>query len=108
MLSTTANAFIWTGLLVLSLCGASLDSSGRSKEPVDSPVSDIAGFFFLSLMLMLLIYSFGYFLERMSANRMCVQGENNLIVAGLSGDNALVKELDPKTKRLLPPVHINL
>lgn len=102
--ATTPNALIWAFLI--PLCFAMGGPSGSSEPSKTPQMSDLTGFLLLSGIVAWLLYSFGFFAERVSRERMCVAGTANAFVAGFYGDRAIVKRVDPKTRRLLSGVDL--
>lgn len=107
MLDPTALGLGRSLFACLLLSGVGLDSpSSKSSAAVaerpekSSFRGDLVGFTIMSLLFMLLVYSAGYYLERMSLQRTCIASRPNSFIVGRSGDGFLIKKYDPKLHAL--------
>lgn len=101
----TSSAVLWSLALPVVAAGVA------SNEPASKRYESKSGFelgpiFFLSLLLVWLLYSFGYFVERQTSNRLCFAGDKASFVANVYGDRAIIKRINPASHVLLPEVEI--
>lgn len=131
---TTRNGFVWAVLLPLALAmsyisseetpktatliaeadSSEVDSKNRKSEarkqkpnedkqtPPETP--NAVAFLILAGLIAWSIFSMGFFSERLTSDRMCIEGSKVSFVAGFHADRAIVKTIESKTKKLEPSV----
>lgn len=106
MQASTRNALIWA--TILTLCFALSASSGdeRSDEVKGEGRLEPLGFLFFVGMVAVLIYSLGFFVERMSINRLCLTDEPSAFVVAMNGESAVLKRVKVGGGELLPGVSL--
>jgi hypothetical protein len=110
LMASTIPGFVWSFLLPLCMVAAVTgDSKKPKKDEADVSLLDGPGImFFLGLVGLLawMIFSFGFFLERGSADRLCLRGEPDAFVAAFYGERAIVKHVDGQSRRLKPGIEL--
>ena len=118
--SSTFNALVWTFLLPLCIAfnwpspeeikkpkdAKSTESTLPGKVALQDRAPNVLGFLFLAGLLAWQIFSIGYFSERMTSRRMCVDGERTAFIAGFYGDRAIIKHPEQPSGKLKNSVEL--